>query len=153
MPFHQEHFAPLEPEVEKVVRKLVSDAIPFNKLLGIEVELARKGYVRLRVDYRHEFIGNPLIPALHGGFLAAVLDVAGGAAALTTLSKVTDRISTVDMRIDYIRFGMEKDIIAEGHVLRTGNRIVVTEMSIRHEDDDDTLAFGRGVFNVRKEGE
>jgi uncharacterized protein (TIGR00369 family) len=125
-------------------------SIPFNRHLGFTVEEAKEGYVRVRIPFREEFIGDPRRPALHGGILSAVIDAAGGLAVWTRF-EVTDRISTVDMRVDYLRPGPAQDIVAESQVMRMGNRVSVVNTVVYTDGDPDTpLAEGRAVYNTRK---
>jgi uncharacterized protein (TIGR00369 family) len=66
-----------------------------------------------------------------------------------------DDVATIDMRIDYLRPGRAKEIIAEGHVISKRRRSMVTDMKIYHREEPDKLiAIGRGVFSIkRKEDE
>lgn len=124
--------------------------VPFNRYLGFSVLEVGEGYVKTLIPYRPEFIGDPRRPALHGGFLAAVVDACGGLAVWTHFD-VGDLISTVDMRVDYLRPGPDKDIIAESNVVRTGNRVSVVNTIIYTADDPmQVLAEGRAVYNTRK---
>ena len=50
------------------------DGIPFCKALGIQVDYL--GYeITAHLPFRQEFIGNPAIPALHGGVIGAFLEI------------------------------------------------------------------------------
>ncbi|MDQ3035162.1 MAG: hotdog fold thioesterase [Myxococcota bacterium] len=84
------------------VRHLMSEGIPFNRMLGVQVSEIAQGRAVLTVPFKPELIGDPDRPALHGGVLSAVADAAGGCAVWTTVRE-TDRISTIDLRIDYLR--------------------------------------------------
>ena len=75
---------------------LIQEFIPFNKFLGITVDEAREGFVRLRLPYRAEFIGDASRPALHGGAISTLIDVAGGFCVWTQLAE--HRGSCVDHR-------------------------------------------------------
>lgn len=136
-----------------LIIKAIEELIPFNKYLGIKVLQLEPNFVRLILPFNPTLIGNPFIPAIHGGVIATLLDTAGGGAALTTLSSFDDKISTVDMRIDYLQPGKPNDLIAEGLVLRSGSRLVVTNMVAYHGSKAYTVADGRGVFNVRRNQE
>jgi uncharacterized protein (TIGR00369 family) len=124
--------------------------VPFNRHLGFKVLEVGEGYVKTLVAYRPEFIGDPRRPALHGGFLASVVDACGGLAVWTHFD-IDDLISTVDMRVDYLRPGPDKDIIAESRVVRTGNRVSVVNTVIYTAGDPEmVLVEGRAVYNTRK---
>jgi uncharacterized protein (TIGR00369 family) len=124
--------------------------VPFHRYLGFKVLEIREGYVKARVAFRPEFIGDFRRPALHGGFLASVVDACGGLAVWTYFD-IDDLISTVDMRVDYLRPGPEGDLVAESRVVRTGNRVsVVNTVIYGFGDPDQVLVEGRAVYNTRK---
>ena len=130
--------------------ELMEQSIPFNRHIGFTVEEAREGYVRVRVPFREEFIGDPRRPALHGGVLSAVIDGSGGFAVWTQF-EVEDRISTVDMRVDYLRPGPARDILAESRVMRMGNRVSVVNTVVYADGaPEEPLAEGRAVYNTRR---
>jgi len=79
------------------------------------------------------------------------MDTTGGAAALTTLKSQDDKISTIDMRVDYLLPGSDKDLIIEGEVVRSGNRVIATKMKVYHDNEEEIIAEGRAVFSVRRE--
>jgi uncharacterized protein (TIGR00369 family) len=124
--------------------------VPFNRFLGFTVLHSEEGFVRVRIPFRPEFIGDPRRPALHGGIFSAVIDACGGL-AVWTLFDVADLISTVDMRVDYLRPGPDSDIVAESRVVRMGNRVSVVNTIVYPMDkNEDILAEGRAVYNTRK---
>jgi uncharacterized protein (TIGR00369 family) len=133
-----------------VFKPLFEEQIPLHRELGLELIEAREGYVKFRLPFRPAFIGDFRVDRLHGGMMALVMDVAGGAAALTTLRKPEDSCATVDLRIDYLRPASNHDTIAEGEVIRNGAAIVVTEMRAFDAQEKSLLARGTGVFHARR---
>lgn len=126
--------------------------IPFNQHLGIEVVSIEAGVCRLRLPYRPEHIGDPIRPALHGGVIAAVIDACGGSAAWTLL-KPTERVSTIDLRVDYLRPGRPEALMFEARVSRRGRHVAVVSIRAWHSDKPDSLiAEGKGVYSVRDLG-
>lgn len=132
--------------------RLLEQEVPFNRHLGIKVLEIREGFVKAMVPFRPEFIGDPRRPALHGGVLSALVDACGGFAVWTHFD-IGDLISTVDMRVDYLRPGPDEDIVAESKVVRTGNRVSVVHTVVYSSGNPDhPLAEGRAVYNTRKSG-
>jgi len=130
--------------------RLMEKEIPFNEHLGLKVVECREGYARIKIPYRPEFIGDPRRPALHGGFLAAVIDACGGL-AVWTMFELDDLIATVDMRVDYLRPAPPEDVEIESKVVRVGNRVSVVNTSVYVAgSSEDILAEGRAVYNTRK---
>jgi len=139
----------VKKRLDDIVR-FIEDEVPFDKYLGIKVEALGEGFARLLISFRNEFIGDTRRPALHGGVISALIDTCGGAATWTLCTRA-DRISTVDMRVDYLRPGPNRDILAEATVQRMGNRVSVVHIRVFEADDEETIiAEGRGVYNVRR---
>jgi uncharacterized protein (TIGR00369 family) len=133
------------------LNELMEAWIPFNTHLGMKVEELRQGFARLSLPFREEFIGDPLKRALHGGVIATLADVAGGAAVWTELDPPSrGRVSTIDLRIDYLRPGRPAPLVAEARIVRQGNRVGVVDVRLFHPDDpEQTIATGKGVYNIK----
>ena len=56
-------------------------------------------------SFKPEFIGDPNREALHGGVLSTLIDTTGGLCCWSTLRHQNDRVSTIDLRIDYLLKG------------------------------------------------
>lgn len=126
------------------------ESTPFFCFLGMTFNSVEVGQVEIEIPFRQELIGNPELPALHGGVISALLDTCGGAAVWSQLGK-GDRVSTVDLRVDYLRPGRTDTLIGVGHVMRLGNRVGVAELRAYHPGcDDEPVAVGTGVYNVRR---
>lgn len=125
--------------------------VPFNKFLGIKLDESRKGFVRFSLPFREEFIGDPVKRAIHGGVISTLADVAGGTAVWTELDDpIKARVSTIDLRIDYLRPGKTQTLMAEAVVVRQGNRVGVADVRIYHpEHPASTIATGKGVYNIK----
>jgi uncharacterized protein (TIGR00369 family) len=133
----------------EVLRDIVANWIPFNKYLGVVPAEIRAGFARLELPFRDDFIGDPMRRALHGGVLSTLADTAGGVAVWSQLPDENSRVSTIDLRIDYLRPGKCELIAVEAQVVRQGNRVGVTDMRIFHPSaPDETVATGKGVYNV-----
>ena len=72
-------YATWSEDSREILRKFMTEHIPFNKLLGVEVGELREGFARMEVPYRPELIGDPMRPAIHGGVLSTLIDACGGA--------------------------------------------------------------------------
>lgn len=127
-------------------------SIRFNAFLKMKVEKLETGFARLRIPFFKELVGDPFRPALHGGVVSTLIDTTGGIAAFTAV-KPGDLLSTVDLRVDYLRPAGEHDLIAEGKVLRVGNRVAVSDVFVFQEDSEKHIATGKGVYNVKRSAE
>jgi uncharacterized protein (TIGR00369 family) len=134
---------------EGALKQMMEGFIPFNVFLGVRVLQAGDGIVRLEVPFRPELVGDPIRPALHGGVLSALADTAGGGAVWLGIEDVRARVSTIDLRIDYLRPARLESIIAEARVVRLGNRVGVADVRLYNGPTPEvTVATGKGVYNI-----
>jgi len=139
-----------DPQVVEHVRRIMEQRIPFNQLLGMRVLELAEGYARIEIPFRPELIGDPSRPAIHGGVLSALIDTCGGAAAFTLITP-PETVSTIDLRIDYLRPGESKTLVCESTVSRMGNRVASVDSKIFHPDEPERLiATGKAVYNVKR---
>ncbi len=128
---------------------MMEELVPFNRFLGIRCEEVKQGYVLLSLPFRAELVGDPQRPALHGGVLSTMADTAGGAAVWTGVGDSHARVSTIDLRVDYLRPGRLTELHCSATVVRQGNRVGVCDMRLYHPDlPEQTIATGKGVYNV-----
>ncbi len=108
------HDDALLAEQAQAVRQMF-ERIPFNQALGIELDEISTSRVVMHLPMKPELVGNFVHGILHGGVIASLLDVAGGAMAMLgafdkhrhlTMQERAARLSrlgTIDLRIDYLR--------------------------------------------------
>lgn len=129
--------------------RVMEELIPFNRWLGVKCVRLEAGFARLEVPFRPELVGDATRPALHGGVLSTLADTAAGAAVWSRLDDDQVRISTIDLRVDYLRPGRLETIAAEASVVRVGNRVGVADVRLFHPDSPaETIATGKGVYNI-----
>jgi uncharacterized protein (TIGR00369 family) len=132
------------------LRVLFEEVIPFNRYLGIRVCKVEDGAARLELPFGAKLVGNPINGVLHGGVISTLLDNCGGLAVWTQIGP-HDLVSTVDLRIDYLRPARSSDLVGFGRVVRLGNRVGVVELRAYNTDRmDDPVAAGTGVYNIRR---
>lgn len=134
----------------EVLRQVCEEFIPFNKWLGMKVEHMERGRVTTSIPWRPEIVGDPTVPALHGGVIGAVADATGGMAVWSLLDNPASRVSTVDMRVDYLRPGKQEKLIAESHVVRLGTRLGWADVCLYHPGREaDPIATARAVYALK----
>ncbi len=132
------------------VKEFFEKRIPFHLVLGLQVHELREGFALFSIPYRPELIGDPDRPALHGGVISAVADACGGGAVWTAIGP-TDRVSTIDLRVDYLRPGRPEELRCAGEVLRLGNRVGVAKITVFHpKDAARPIAEAKGVYSVKR---
>lgn len=131
--------------------------IPFNQSLGITIDHLSTESVRMSLPMKPELIGNFVHGILHGGVIATILDVSGGAMALIgaferhqhldsneRMARLS-KLGTIDLRIDYLRPGRGQSFTANAVLLRSGNKVAVVRSEL-HSDDGTLIAVGTGTY-------
>jgi acyl-CoA thioesterase len=120
----------------------------FWRHLGIEVEDAREGWVRLRLRIRDE-IRNAVGAPLHGGVLSALVDTAVGGALSTMHEQSAGGVgqSTLELNVSFMSAARDGDVFAEGRILRRGRTVAVGEASIT-DGAGRLLAVGRATYMI-----
>ena len=133
-----------------VIAQLFDSAFPFNRFLGLRMVHLERGRVEIELPFRPELIGDPIRPALHGGVISTMADTAGGAAVFT-LTDPGDRVATIDLRVDYLRPGRQVDLRARAQVIRAGNRVGVSAVTLFHPDAPrEPIAVAKAVFTIKR---
>jgi uncharacterized protein (TIGR00369 family) len=148
-----------DEELFSVINEMFSEKIPFNKVLGLKVESINPERVKVSFETRDELIGHYTRGTLHGGVISSVIDVTGGLSAFMSIQERFPgelleerlakfaRVSTIDLRVDFLRPGLGKCFVATAYTLRTGNRVAVTRIEL-HNDQNDLIAVGTGSYVV-----
>jgi len=131
------------------LKQMMEEHVPFNRMLGMKVVKVARGFVRIEIPFREDLVGDPFRPALHGGVISSLADVAGGSAVWSEIDDDRARVATIDLRVDYLRPGKLETLVAEANVVRAGNRVGVADVRVFHPSNEaDTIATGKGVYNI-----
>jgi acyl-coenzyme A thioesterase PaaI-like protein len=136
--------------------------VPYIQFLGIE--FARRGdELTATMPFDEKLVGNPALPALHGGATAAFLEVA----AIIELSwsllwedieagridpQTIDRShlpklpKTIDFSVDYLRTGLPRDAYARARVNRSGRRYASVHVEAWQDNRSRLFAQATGHF-------
>jgi uncharacterized protein (TIGR00369 family) len=142
----------MKPEVIERVREFMERQIPFNAYLGMQATVLEPRHARLAIPFRPELVGDPFRPALHGGVISALVDTAGGAAMFLSIP-LSDRVSTVDLRVDYLRPAGLDLLVADAEVIRLGNRIGVARVKVFSGaacEPELQVAEGVAVYSIKR---
>ncbi len=94
---------------------------PYIRLLGVRMELAGDEMTAI-LPYSDKLIGNPGLPALHGGVLGAFLELTA-LAQLCVLTQAERQPRTIGVTVEYLRSGRPIETYARAQVKRIGSRI------------------------------
>ncbi len=148
-----------QAEIFKQIAQFWNNDMPFNQLLGLEIKHFDTQQSEVRFLWQDKLIGNPIQKILHGGVTASVLDLAGGVvAAANIIDQLEDlspeniyqslkKLSTIDLRTDFLRPGRGNEFIATARIIRSGSKVAVARMEL-HNELNDHIAFGTGTYMV-----
>jgi uncharacterized protein (TIGR00369 family) len=125
---------------------LLLAVLPYARFLGLRAERASAG-LRVVLPFQPSLVGNPALPALHGGVVGACLEMAA-LLQIIQLSNAAPIPKTVDFTVDYLRAARAEALFAEAEVQRLGRRIVNVRMRAYQSDAAQPVALGRGNFLV-----
>ena len=125
------------------------DAVPYSRFLGLQAQLAGDELITT-MKYADHLIGNPSLPALHGGTLGALLE----SAAIFELLWRAETIvlpKTITITVDYLRSGQPIDTHARGIVTRHGRRVANVRVEAWQADRASPVATAHAIFLVMRE--
>ena len=114
------------------------DYIPYMKFLGVRVE-QRDGALVGRMPAADHLIGNPSIPALHGGTLGALLESSAQFELLYRAETVV-LPKTVTITIDYLRSGKPQETFVKSTIVKQGRRVTTVQARAWQEDENQPIA-------------
>lgn len=119
-------------------------AYPYGRFLGLRTFRDGDGLV-CHLPFDKKLIGNPLLPALHGGVVGALLENA--ALLLLLWEPEAERLpKTINMSIDYLRSAGPKDTYAKGFLTKQGRRVANVRVEAWQDDANKLVAAAHGHF-------
>jgi uncharacterized protein (TIGR00369 family) len=122
----------------------VLDAIPYARFLGVALDRAG-GALECVLPFREEIVGNPILPAIHGGVIGAFLE-------LTAILRLIDENGTdrvpkpINFTIDYLRSAGPTTTRARADIFKLGRRVAVVHVVAWQDDPGRPVASGNGKF-------
>ncbi len=157
------------PEPVQVVKQrrdatlaALAEGVPYVRFLGIRFD-RRGDELTALLPFDEKLIGNPFLPALHGGVTAAFLettavielgwamlweDVESGAIEAEGLdhASLPRMPKTIDFTVDYLRSGLPRDAYARARVNRLGRRYASVHVEAWQDNRARLFAQGTGHF-------
>ncbi len=131
----------------KVDLQALIDAIPYCRFLGIEVD--RKGSeLTMILRFDRKLIGNPMLPALHGGVIGAFLETTA-IAQLILETEASELPKPVDIGIDYLRSGKPVDTYARAVITKHGRRVCNVRAEAWQDEHTRPIAALHGHFLIK----
>lgn len=140
---------------DKALASLVA-GVPYIQFLGIRFD-RRGDELTAVLPFDEKLIGNPMIPALHGGVTAAFMEVA----AIIELAWSSQWIhmeqgvqggirlpKTIDFNVDYLRSGLPRDAYARAVVNRSGRRFASVQVQAWQDNRAKPFAMASAHFLI-----
>jgi acyl-coenzyme A thioesterase PaaI-like protein len=131
--------------------------VPYIAFLGIQFD-RRGDELTAVLPYDEKLIGNPSLPALHGGATAAFMEVAAiielawaslwedmesGSGPETSMLRLP---KTIDFTVDYLRSGLPRDAYARARINRSGRRYASVHVEAWQDNRSRLFAQATGHF-------
>lgn len=146
---------------DEALRALV-EHVPYFRYLGLGFD-RRGDELTAVLPFDEKLIGNPILPALHGGVTAAFLEatavvVLSWTIALERMENGARAVDgwdarhlpampkTIDFTVDYLRTGLPRDAYARARVNRSGRRYASVHVEAWQDHRDRLFAQGSGHF-------
>ena len=105
-------------------------------------------HLSLSLPFRPEFVGNTIVPCLHGGTIAAMFDHTAGFCAWSAVDSSRDTVSTIDLRIDYLQPAPCEEIYFDAEVVSKSKKLIRVDAVCWDNARTKKIAIARGLFNV-----
>src|SRR5581483_3911839 len=132
-------------EAEERLRAALN-AIPYIRFLGMRAELAGDEMTAV-LPFSEHLVGNPMIPALHGGVVGAFLEMTA-LAQLAVSAPQRRQPKTIDVTIEYLRPARALTTYARADLKKVGRRIANVQVVAWQDQRSSPVAALHGHFLV-----
>ena len=117
----------LAPRFKEALLTQAKVKTPFWSLLGMEVVDVKKGWARTKIPFSQKLANaNGLA---HGGAIFSAADTAVGIALVGLVNK-EDFITTMEMKINYIKSFGSGEIVAEARIIHKGSKTAIGDVEV-----------------------
>jgi acyl-coenzyme A thioesterase PaaI-like protein len=118
--------------------------IPYARFLGVRMQLHGDEMTGV-LPFAEHLIGNPLLPALHGGVIGAFMEMTA-IGQLLIAESLMRQPRPVDVSIDYLRSGRPVDTYARTVIKKVGRRIANVQVEAWQDARAAPIAVLHGHF-------
>jgi uncharacterized protein (TIGR00369 family) len=122
------------------------EIIPYFDFLGMRMENFDDRFVSVLPGDK-KFIGNPVLPALHGGVIGAFLESAAMIHLLAT-QEVTRVPKIINITVEYLRSAKPVETYAEAIITKPGRRVANLRVEAWQSDKNKPVAAAHANFLV-----
>lgn len=124
--------------------KAALEQVPYVRFLGMRAELAGDEMTAI-LPFEQRLVGNPNIPALHGGVVGAFLEMTA-LAQLAVREPLRRPPKTIDVTIEYLRPARALTTFARADLRKVGRRIANVHVEAWQSERGSPVAALRGHF-------
>ena len=136
----------LAPQFKAAMLDWMKTRNPFWSLLGMELMEVKKGWAKVRLPFNDKLTN--AVGLVHGGAIFSPADSAVGMALVGLIGR-DENISTLEMKINYLRPVKESAIIAEAKIVHKGTQTAIGDVDVRDENDA-LIAKGLATYAIMK---
>ena len=123
----------------------VVDAIPYAQLIGLDFQRFGNDVI-FKLPDNTDNIGNPILPAVHGGVVGGFMELSA-ALHLVMMLDTPAMPKIVDFSLDYLRAVRGgRDTYAECQVIRQGSRVANVIINAWQTKREEAVATARAHF-------
>ena len=124
----------------------LSETMPYARFMGLAPENST-GELFTRMKFAKQLIGNPILPALHGGTIGALLETAAIFQVLWEID-TTSIPKIITITVDYLRSGRPVDTLARAVLTKQGRRVVNVAVEAWQDDRSRPIASAKAHFLI-----
>jgi acyl-CoA thioesterase len=136
----------LAPRFEAAILNWMKTRNPFWALLGMELLEIKKGWAIVRLPIEEKLTN--AIGLVHGGAIFSAADSAVGM-ALVGMTNRNENISTLEMKINYMKPVKGREITAEARIIHRGSQTAIGDVEVRDEDRN-LISKGLATYAIFK---
>ena len=140
------HNEPLNPNFKDALLNRLPERMAFWQLLGIEFVDVERGWAKMRMPFTRKLTNSAGIS--HGGALFTLADSAGSM-ALVSMAAKGEVVTTVEMKINFLRPFDGGEVVAEARILHCGKTTALADVDIR-DGDGTMIAKGTATLLRRR---
>lgn len=125
----------------------IVEIVPYARFLGMRLDIKGDQFTAC-MPFVPKLIGNPVLPALHGGATGGFLECAGMFYLLWHMDS-TDLPKTINFTFEYLRSGRPEDVYANVFMVKQGQRVAHLRIEAWQSSPDKPIAVGHGNFMLK----
>lgn len=125
--------------------EIIREELPWAHDLGMHTDAIGRGTARLRLPFKPTTLRPGGV--ISGPTIMALADACMFAVALSRLGKIKLTVTT-SFSINFLHRASPADLLAEGRMLRLGQRLAVMEVTVHCDGHREPVAHATGTYSI-----